>query len=601
MKFVLYGNIREAIGEIIQCTDVFNSILNGHYKNKVSKIRTSDKKTSDIIKKELPCFMPSVIYKDLERKGEIEEYNSIHQIDFDKLTNVDEVSKIVKSIPYTFMSFISPSGRGVKVLVKTDSTIHSHKKCFNILKEYYDKAVGVISDPSVSNINRLCFLSYDPNIYMNEDSEVFCHTNHMSEYISYNDKSPKYTWDFTSNVISFTEGHRNTFVFKYACNANRFGLDVNETINYALGFSDSTFKMDEIIRTITSAYSNNTHENGSSRSSFTFNKINFDNPTSTKKGILNYKEANTWIEESKMRPNPKQLVGPFWFEDELCILFSDTNQGKSILAVQISDSISKGTPILGFENAIGKTKVIYCDFELSDKQFELRYKSDKDHYVFDDNFYRVEINSDSDIDDKLTFEESVINSLTDLIESTNIKVVIVDNLTYLSAENEKAKEAMPLMKKLKNLKSKYNLSLLVLAHTPKRDNTKPISNNDISGSKTLVNFCDSSFAIGESSQGSSTKYLKQIKVRNTEFKYDSNNVIVCEIVKPNNFLHFEVSGFDYEQKHLRVVTNKEKEEAIQQATSMFNSGFTKVEIAKQLNVSEGTIRNWINKYKSQDS
>ena len=52
------------------------------------------------------------------------------------------------------------------------------------------------------------------------------------------------------------------------------------------------------------------------------------------------------------------------------------------------------------------------------------------------------------------------------------KIVIIDNITYLRHENERAKDALPLMKHLKRLKSKYNLSLLVLAHTPKRDSTK---------------------------------------------------------------------------------------------------------------------------------
>jgi hypothetical protein len=37
------------------------------------------------------------------------------------------------------------------------------------------------------------------------------------------------------------------------------------------------------------------------------------------------------------------------------------------------------------------------------------------------------------------------------------------------------------MEHLKSLKSKHDLTILILAHTPKRDFNKPISNNDLQG------------------------------------------------------------------------------------------------------------------------
>ncbi|MBT3748037.1 MAG: AAA family ATPase, partial [Bacteroidetes bacterium] len=65
------------------------------------------------------------------------------------------------------------------------------------------------------------------------------------------------------------------------------------------------------------------------------------------KGLFTVKTADRWIEQAKTRPIPKMLFGEFWFEGELCILFADSNVGKSILAVQIGDSISKGMHIGG--------------------------------------------------------------------------------------------------------------------------------------------------------------------------------------------------------------------------------------------------------------
>lgn len=276
--------------------------------------------------------------------------------------------------------------------------------------------------------------------------------------------------------------------------------------------------------------------------------------------LLEVKTANNWIKQASKRPIPKMLFSEFWYEQELCILFADTNVGKTILAVQIADSISRGHPIPGFKLEANAQKVIYCDFELNDKQFQGRYSRNyKEPYVFSDNFLRVEINPDADFPEDASFEISLSNAIEKVITDTGAKIVIIDNITYLRHENEKAKDALPLMKHLKRLKNKYGLSLLVLAHTPKRDLSKPLTRNDLQGSKVLMNFCDSSFAIGESSSDSSLRYIKMIKVRSTEHIFDSDNIIVCQITKPHNFLHFEFLHFDSEYKHLKTVSEQDKQ------------------------------------------
>ena len=276
--------------------------------------------------------------------------------------------------------------------------------------------------------------------------------------------------------------------------------------------------------------------------------------------LLEVKTANKWIEQASRRPIPRMLFSEFWFEQELCILFADTNVGKTILAVQIADSISRGQSIPGFKLETKAQKVIYCDFELNDKQFQSRYSRNYEYpYQFSDNFLRVEINPDADLPEDASFEFALSNAIERVITDNGAKIVIIDNITYLRHENDRAKDALPLMKHLKRLKSKYNLSLLVLAHTPKRDLTKPLTRNDLQGSKVLMNFCDSSFAIGESSSDSSFRYIKMIKVRSTEHIYDSYNIMVCQITKPDNFLHFNFLHLDSEYKHLKMVTERDRE------------------------------------------
>lgn len=304
------------------------------------------------------------------------------------------------------------------------------------------------------------------------------------------------------------------------------------------------------------------------------------------KGLLKVKKANQWIKESSCRPKPKMLFSEFWFENELCILFADTNTGKSILAVQIADSISKGQNVYGFKLEADHQNVLLCDFELSDKQFETRYSNNyTNHYQFSDYLIRIEINPNAEIIGHLSFEEYLFESLQQTIKDTGAKILIVDNITYLRNATETAKDALPLMKSLKGLKSKFNLSILALAHTPKRDYSKPITKNDLQGSKMLINFCDSAFAIGESHEDKNLRYLKQIKSRNTEIIFDAENIALCQLTKPDNFLQFEFIKFGVERDHLKQQTDNDRESFREKVISMHKEGKSYREIGKELGVS----------------
>jgi hypothetical protein len=301
--------------------------------------------------------------------------------------------------------------------------------------------------------------------------------------------------------------------------------------------------------------------------------------------IFILKTGNQWLKDASSKPQPKPLYLCVWFEGEVCILFADTNIGKSILATQIANEISR------------TEKIIYFDFELSDKQFEARYSNNfRNHYPFSENFLRAEINPDeADYNGAgyNSLEEYINDSIEQIIINTGAKKLIIDNLTYLRSETEKAKEALPLMKHLKALKNKYDLSILVLAHTPKRNLSYPITRNDLQGSKMLINFCDSAFALGESAKDKSLRYLKQIKSRNAEIVYDADNVSVFEIGKPDNFLLFTHVHTTYEHEHLKQHTKEDKEYLMEQALLLHNKGKSQREISIELSIGLGTVNKYL--------
>ena len=293
-------------------------------------------------------------------------------------------------------------------------------------------------------------------------------------------------------------------------------------------------------------------------------------------GLFLIKSANQTIKEAALRPNPNALWLSLWYEGECCCLFADSNLGKSIYAVQIATQIAESQ------------KVLYFDFELSDKQFQLRYTDAQGNlYQFPKNLYRVEINRDSlGAGD---FEEAVITNLEEAAKQTNAKVFIIDNITYLSIATEKGDAAGSLMMRLMHLKRKYDLSLLILAHTPKRALSNPITQNDLAGSKKLYNFFDSVFAIGKSAKDSNLRYIKQLKVRFGSYEYDADNVIVSTIEKVGSFLQFINIGYATEMEHLKEMSEKDVSRQTEEIKQLFQQGKSIRDIANQLNISKSKV------------
>ena len=293
-------------------------------------------------------------------------------------------------------------------------------------------------------------------------------------------------------------------------------------------------------------------------------------------GVMSIKTANRTILEASLLPTPRALWDSFWYEGELSCLFADSNVGKSILAVQIADRIAR------------TDNVLYLDFELSEKQFQLRYTNEHGKpYTFPEKLYRVSLDCNSLLE--ADFEEAIMGGIEQMALQTGCKIFIVDNLTYLCCAMEKGDAAGRLMIQLNNLKKKYGLSVLVLAHTPKRSLDCPITSNDLAGSKRLYNFFDSVFAIGKSAQDGELRYVKQLKVRYGTFSHDADNVIIYEIEKVDAFLQFVFRGYSTEKEHLKKLGDNESSQRDCQILQLSRSGKSVREIASQVNCGKSTV------------
>ena len=305
-------------------------------------------------------------------------------------------------------------------------------------------------------------------------------------------------------------------------------------------------------------------------------------------GMLSIKTANRSVEDALKMPDPVDLYHGLLNEGEVACLFADSNAGKSIFAVQMGDHISR------------YRKVLYVDCELSEKQFQLRYTNREMGYrhVFSDNFYRAEI--DPERMGVQNYEEAIIKDIEDAALQTGSRIVIIDNLTYLCNSSEKGDVAGLFMMKLIALKKKHSLTLLIISHTPKRNLSNPITQNDLAGSKKLYNFFDNVFAIGQSAKDKRIKFVKQVKVRASEYVYDSDNVIVYEITSEDGYVRFLHKGYGKESEHLKDKTEDDEYSTHSNILALHREGKSVREIADLVDRSKTSVHRIITREKMKE-
>lgn len=292
----------------------------------------------------------------------------------------------------------------------------------------------------------------------------------------------------------------------------------------------------------------------------------------------------------------ERIFSNLWFRGEICVLFSDSNIGKSTLANDIVFGILNGGWDFFGESSESCTvkeplNVIYYDFETSDEQYMVKYRN-----MPNVNFSRITMDYS---DDCFSFDaEDVASNINLMIRDDCHNIVVVDNLSAIEGMVvggfRKIREFIYQLKRIITLTG--NTSILLLAHTVKRNQTKPITQNDLLGSKAIINFCDSAFALGASVKGEDVRYIKQIKSRQA-MKYEE----VAEIyLEPTPYPHFVFGEWNYEEEHLKknTIQNRSRidEKLGGEIMLQFNLGKSTREIASLTGIPKSTVHRYIIKH-----
>ena len=216
----------------------------GKSKELVQEVRNAKTKDeADAIKKNLPCILFGGEFKERNKKGLI-NHSGLMVIDFDKYESDDKMFDHLhelKKNPFIITLFISPSGEGIKGVVRIPlADQFTHEKYFKAFGnefnyDYFDK--------SNCNVDRVCFESYDPDIYINYDAEVYA-PNLVDEGFDVKDRVPLIPINDESIIIDkimrfnwskdFREGERNSFIFDLAGAFCEYGVSESMAEGYIL-------------------------------------------------------------------------------------------------------------------------------------------------------------------------------------------------------------------------------------------------------------------------------------------------------------------------------------------------------------------------------
>ena len=221
----------------VSLTDLFDAIRSDEFAPRILSIRQhiTDglKLEAENLKRALPCVSLSGFVTGKRKNAATEgrfTHSGLLQIDLDAKDNVgwsiDEMRNIIINDPYSVGVFTSPSGKGVKGIIRIKDDPMTHKECFLAAEEYFAK-LSLTIDQSCKDPIRLCFVSYDPTAWLRDGEAKEMQPQVKDEQsMILHDSSIDITLDDLKDMISVIP-RQDYSVWLEICSAawNHFGED----------------------------------------------------------------------------------------------------------------------------------------------------------------------------------------------------------------------------------------------------------------------------------------------------------------------------------------------------------------------------------------
>jgi hypothetical protein len=258
MTATIFKNIFSKEPHFITIEKALERIKLGASKGLVMDIRLAlDKEKANKLKLNLPSICFSGKFGQDRKDEQLIEHSGYIVLDFDDISELREKQTEIISNKFVYACWVSPSGNGLKALVKIADG-KKHREHFQSLQEVFPEI-----DRSGINVSRVCYESFDPDIYINENAEIFKKAKKVEKVVVTETETLDDSENFrrilkwlTNKNDAFVTGERNTYIFKLASACCRFGINEEAALSLisAEYLVSNDFTMSEMRSAVKSGY-----------------------------------------------------------------------------------------------------------------------------------------------------------------------------------------------------------------------------------------------------------------------------------------------------------------------------------------------------------
>ncbi len=240
------------------------------------------------------------------------------------------------------------------------------------------------------------------------------------------------------------------------------------------------------------------------------------------------------IEEINKLKKKDNIIDGIMKTNGLYCLVARPKVGKSLLALQIANSLANNKPFLGHD--VTPTPVFYISTELSETQLKARIDQTKYNFPKNTLFF-----AEKDKNHSLCIRDDLLLDIRDFAEEHKGKFIIIDMLCGIDYGNyydinsykDMAEVIIP---KYKDLIKEYNLTFLLVHHLSK--------NGTSLGSTAIEGFVDGTFYLKDSGFNSYTLTIINRDFERKELNLKLNDNLIFELAEEDNSeLDYNISLF----------------------------------------------------------
>lgn len=258
MIATIFKNIFSKEPHFIKIENALDRIRSGASKSLVMDIRNAlDKEKGNKLKLNLPSVCFSGKFGPDRKDEQLIQHSGFIVLDFDDISELRDKQTEIISHDFVYACWVSPSGNGLKALVKVADG-KKHREHFQSLQEVFPEV-----DRSGINVSRVCYESYDPEIYINENVKTFTKAKKIEKIVVTESENLDDSENFrrilkwlTNKNDAFVTGERNTYIFKLASACCRFGINEDAALSLisAEYIVSNDFTMSEMRSAVKSGY-----------------------------------------------------------------------------------------------------------------------------------------------------------------------------------------------------------------------------------------------------------------------------------------------------------------------------------------------------------